>query len=1009
MTDNDGKYSLSVPNDTAVLVFSYLGFRTQEVKVGGRSVIDVILEDEMESLDEVVVVGYGTVKKANLTGAVDQVKGSVMESRPITSVTQALQGMIANLNITTTTDANYGGGAPGAKMNINVRGVTGITGTSGQSAASPLIVVDGIQGQDINNVNPDDIESISVLKDAASSAIYGSNAPFGVILITTKKGRKNVKPTVSYSNNFGWAAPINIPEMVNSVQWAKLTNEATQHESNYDFVPASAVLRMQDYLDGKLTATTIPTANGREWAGYDPDFGNDNNDWFKVFLKTAAFAQQHNGSVSGGTANTDYYLGLGYMQKDGLYRYGDDSYNRYSLRTNLSSRITGWLTTNVRVSYTRGVTNSPNGPNDGGTIFHNIARLWPVMPLYNPDGRVGQHNWITVMEEGGRNILTEDMTVLTGETVITPVKGWSTTFNYTFNNGVNNRDRDILHTTAYRPNGEEYPGQNQYDYLTRWNSRDLRHTVNLFSSYERNIGDHYLKGMLGFSQESFANHFFQSTSGQGNLYSVEVPVFGAMYGNTPGVAEERYGYSSRGVFGRINYGYAEKYLLELNGRYDGSSRFLEDVRYKFYPGVSAAWVVSKEKFWKPVSGVADMFKVRASYGALGDISFLNSDNYSYPLYFYPFYPSLGTTPSTSSNWLYNGSRDAYITSPGIINTALTWVTSTTIDFGADAALFNNRLSATFDWYQRKSNDLVGPAEQLPAVVGASAPKANNASMTTRGFELTLSWKDRIGDFSYGIRATLADSKSVIDKFPNENKAIGNWYDGKTVGELWGFVTEGFYTVAEETAGISQDRQKAISGNTWRAGDIKYADLNGDGVITTGESTVADPGDRKIIGNSESRYTYGITLDAAWKGFDLNAFFQGVGKRDTWYSGNYFWGFQGHVWGHSLFTKHLDRWTPETPNAYFPNHYSNISKNQQVQTKYLQNAAYLRLKNLQLGYSIPGKTLSKIGISKLRLYVSGENLFTISKMIDWIDPDLASTNGKIYPLQRTWSLGLNLTF
>jgi hypothetical protein len=294
-------------------------------------------------------------------------------------------------------------------------------------------------------------------------------------------------------------------------------------------------------------------------------------------------------------------------------------------------------------------------------------------------------------------------------------------------------------------------------------------------------------------------------------------------------------------------------------------------------------------------------------------------------------------------------------------------------------------------------------------LGATPPKSNNARLTTKGFELTLGWRDQAGQVAYGVRATLADSKTVVNKFPNATKAFATWYDGKEVGEIWGYVTEGYYTPEEEAAGIDQDRQRAISGNRWRAGDIKYADLDGDGKVTTGKSTVDDPGDRKIIGNNTPRYTYGVTLDAAWKGFDASIFFQGVGKRDAWLAGNYFWGTAGHEWAHSFFTDHLDRWTPATQDGYFPNFYINNTKNQQPQTKYLQDASYLRIKNIQVGYSLPLQLLSMAGISRLRVYVSGENLATFTKLVKYVDPEFATTDGKIYPLQNTWSLGLNLTF
>lgn len=1008
-TDENGQFTLNVPEGSSLRI-TYIGYLSQTVKAADN--LTVILIENAETLNELVVVGYASVKKVNLTGAVDQIKGDVLENRPITSVAQALQGMIGNLNISSSTSYGAdGGGAPGARMSINVRGVTGLTGNNGSSSASPLFVVDGIQSQDINSISPDDIASISVLKDAASAAIYGSNAPYGVVLITTKQGQKGAKPKITYNANFGFASPFNLPTMLNSVEWAEMVNSIQQNTSGNNFIPDEAMQRIYDFYEGKRKETTRPTANGQEWASYDNDFGNDNVDWFKAFYKNRSFLQQHNVGLTGGAENVTYYIGAGYNYKDGLYNYGNDSYNRYNIRGNLSSSVNKWLTTNFRGAFTKEITDSPSVANAGsGGVMHDIARTWPIIPLLNPDGHYARQNYITVMEEGGRITKNNNTTVITGEALIHPLTGWNTTVNYTYTNYNNIYERNELATVAYRPNGESYGGQRTRDNLTRQNGDHEQHTLNAFTSYEKQLDAHYLQGMVGYAQELY-KHRYVSASNSGLLYSGNVPSLGSMYDNTPSVSEERATYATQGVFGRINYNYQEKYLLELNGRYDGSSRFLKNVRSHFYPGVSAAWVVSKEKFAESLSPYVDLLKARFSYGSLGDLTFLNSGNFSYPLYYYPFYPSLGATAATGSNWIFNGNRLPYISSPPIINDVLTWVTSTTVDVGLDVSVLRSRLTATFDWFRRNSDDIIGPAEQFPAVLGTAAPKANNASLETNGFELTLGWRDRINDFSYSIRATLSDSKSVVKKFPNETRAINTWYEGATVGDIWGFETEGYYTEAEETAGIDQNRQKAINGSTWVAGDIKYKDLDEDEVITYGKSTVDDPGDRKIIGNNTPRYLYGFTLDADWKGFDVSLFFQGIGKRDAWISSNYFWGNISNVWQISLFDVHKDRWSESNPTGYFPRQYfdGRASKNQQAQTRYLQDASYLRFKNLQIGYTLPEQLSDKAGINRLRLYISGENLATFTNLLKTVDPEFATSDGKVYPLQSTWSLGVNLSF
>ncbi|MDR0414867.1 MAG: TonB-dependent receptor [Prevotellaceae bacterium] len=1019
MTDGSGGYAISVP-DGATLVFSFLGMTTREEPVDGREHIDVTLGEDAHNLDEVVVVGYGSVKKTNLTGSTDQLRSEVLESRPITSVAQALQGTLANLNISAATGADAaGGGAPGAKMNFNIRGVTGLDNATGVAiTASPLFVIDGVQGGDINAVNPDDIESISVLKDAASAAIYGSNAPYGVVIVTTKKGKKDTKPTVTYGANFGWASPINLPTMLGSVEWAELYNEANRNAKGQDYFDASIMQRIRDYANGVITTTTIPSPTSIDrWASYDNGTGNDNINWFKVFYKDFAFNHQHNLGVSGGAERITYYFGLGYARKNGMYAYGKDSYSRYNLRSNLSSDITGWLTANLRTAFTRGVTDTPSGASKDavyvGGYSHEIARRWPVIPLYNPDGHISEASGVMQMTDGGRNATTDNTATLTGELVVTPLKGWDATFSYTFSgNHIANED-NILHMTAYAPNGNPYQLRNT-DVLNRTNERYEQHTINAFTSYERELGRHYLKAMVGFAQENHHIYSLASSSGAGNLFVVDVPAMSAIYDNTPDNSEARATFSSRGVFGRINYGYAERYLLELNGRYDGSSRFLSGVRFKLYPGVSAAWVISRENFWtRSIESWVNLLKIRASYGSLGDQGFLGKN-------YYPFYPSLNAQAATGvyNKWLFNGNRYSYISYPDMINTSLTWITSTTINAGLDVGAFRNRLTAAFDYYRRSSDDLVGPAEQLPAVLGAKAPQTNNASLLTTGFELTLSWRDRAGKVAYGARATLADSRSVVKKYPNENKAIDSWYNGAKLGDIWGYVTEGYYTQSEISADPSlQLRQREIY-SKWTAGDIKYADLDGDGFVTEGSRTLGDHGDLKIIGNNTPRYTFSFMLDAAWKGFDVSCFLQGVGKQDAWMDGetnNYFWGIIGvknSEFQSSPFTIHRNRWTPENPGGYYPKYYmgEESSKNTKPQTKYLQDASFLRIKNVQLGYTLPGSLLHRARISKIRVYVSGENLATFTSLPKTIDPEFANTSaGKVYPLQRVWSCGLSLTF
>lgn len=1028
ITDIDGSFTLNAPVGSTLLV-SFLGYKAEEIAIGNKTTFNIKLRDDNQTLDEVVVVGYGSVRKANLTGAVDQINSKILEDRPVTSVAQALQGAIGNVNIMSSTDNTIdGGGSPGAKMSFNIRGVTGLDGTNKFKSAEPLFVIDGIQGGDINSINPDDIESVSVLKDAASAAIYGSSAPYGVVLITTKQGKKTAKPTISYSTNMGWSNPINLPTMMNSVEWAELMNEAKQNASGVDFISEENMQRIKDYYEGKITTSTVANPGRKgvtSYASFD-NFGNglsnDNINWYDVFFKSGAFAQQHNLSVQGGSETTNYYVGIGYNSKEGILRYGTDSFDRYSVRGNISSIINKYVTANIRSSFTKGINDAPANTSDDN-FMQLIAQRWPIIPLHGFDGTFTDISRVDYYQKGGRKTTTNNLLTMTGELVITPLKGWDATVNYTYSSNNIVVEKNKTHFTTNDAFGVPYyvpswnsDGFDEYsrglDQLTRERIDEERQTFNAFTSYEFNTNGHYFKGMVGFAQEKL--HYYKMTANSGNvtLYNTDLPTFETLYYNTNGQSigePEKKTLTTRGVFGRINYSFEDRYLFEFNGRYDGSSRYMKDKRFKFYPGVSGAWIISQEKFWNnSMSSVLDFLKFRVSYGALGETG---GDNY------YPFYPNLKTTAATSSNWLFNGTRYSSLSFPSLVDPNITWVTSATIDFGLDFVTLNNRLSVNFDWYQRNSKDVIGPAEALPSVLGVPAANTNNAALRTRGFEITLGWRDRINSIGldYGVKATLADSKTVVTKYPNPNKLISRWYEGATIGDIWGYVTDRYYMVGETIDQNEQGNDKG-PGKNWKPGDIKYKDLDGDNIITRGDETVDNPGDKKIIGNSRPRYTFGLTLDAAWKGFDISLFFHGVGKRDAWMGtdgpGN-FWGTPNSEWQANFLTIHHDRWTPENPNGYFPKYYlggGENAKNMQQQTKYLQNAAFVRFKNFQVGYTFPKTLLNKVGFERLRVYVSGENLATFTNFVETMDPEFAGANrGLTYPLQRTWSLGLNLSF
>jgi len=986
-----------------ILTASYIGFETQSltdytVNPTSNSSITIKLKSSTQTLDQVVVVGYGTQKRENLTNSVSTISGQVLENRPLTRISQGLQGMVAGLNIT----SNTGGGSPDATQNINIRGYTGPDATG-----APLIIVDGVQGGDINNINPDDVESISVLKDAAATAIYGSSAPYGAILVTTKKGKKNQKATITYNNSFNWAQPINLPTMLNSLKFSELYNEVATNAGLSPVFTQEVLDRIKAYYDGATKDETVANAQGTAWQSYEA--GNANNDWFKIYFKDNSFSQQHNLGVSGGSDKTTYYVGAGYNFKNGMYRFGNDNFKRYNIRANVSTNISSWLTFNFRSSYSKSLFDTPDpysGRTGGGygAYMHQIARKWPTVSLFNPDGNYSDQSDVLLHLEGGRDKKTTDQPMITGELIFTPLKDWNITANYTFDGSVAETQNFLKTVYSYRPDGIAVPiGSTSPNNFSRSSERNEHQVVNLFTSYEKQIKKHYFKALGGFTSE--LTNYSTFSAGNSNLYSNDLPALSLTYGTAPSNSDQSRSLAVAGYFGRLNYSFANKYLVEFNGRYDATSRFLANKRWKFSPGVSAGWNVDREKFWAALKPTINAFKIRGAYGSSPDQLFLGSPSVAT---WYPFYPSLATVRPTATTWFFNNIQEAAVSQPPLVNTDLTWVTQTSYGIAADMGLLTNRLNLTFEYFVREAKDFAGPAMVLPALLGTGVPTINNAAIQNKGFDLTIEWRDRIGtDFGYSFRGVLSDYKGKVTDYNNPTNNLGTFYVGKQLGEIWGYITDGYYT--DETA--KNPIPTSFWSGRWTAGDIKYRDLDGNKIIDNGDNTLSKPGDRTVIGNSTPRYQYSFTLNADYKGFDLMMFFQGIGKRDAWVSSNYFWGFVGNQYQSSPFTVHLDRWSPETPNGYFPKAYMNSenNKNTQTQTKYLQDASYLRFKTLQLGYTVPKSILTKLGMQRLRFFANAENLATFTKLLKTMDPELSINDAKIYPLQRTYSLGLNVTF
>ena len=1003
-TDLDGQFSITVPDSKSVLVFSFIGYKTQEITVGSQKELRVTLREDLQLLDEVVVVGYGTQKKVNVTGSVSVVNPDIIENRPITNVSQALQGVVPGLNFSVNSS---NGGALNSSMNVNIRG----SGTIGSgSQAAPLILIDGIEG-DMNSLNPNDIASISVLKDASSSSIYGARAAFGVILITTKTG-KSGRTSVSYLGNLRLSSAIQVPNIMDSYKFAQYFNRASTNDGQSPVFSDEMMSRILAYQRGELKEGTTANPNTGRWRDYDG--ANANTDWFKEQYKSSVPAHEHNVSISGGGEKMTYLVSGNFLDQNGLIRHGGDNLKRYSINSRITAKLSDYVDLNYNVKWIRNDYDRPSYMTP--LFYHNIARRWPTNPVYDNNGFIMDGMEVLQMKDGGRNKEQKDELYNQIQFIFEPIKNWRI-----YTEGNIRTLNKFTHWDVLPIYGHDVKGN---PFLTSWDGRAAGQTqisenaykenfltTNIYTDYTKDLeSGHNFKVMGGFNAEVMKT---RNVWGQKDgLISPEVPTLNTATQNQKtggGYAE----WAVAGFFGRLNYNYKERYMAEVNLRYDGSSRFLSDKRWTVFPSFSLGWNIAQEDFFGNLSDYISTLKLRGSWGQLGN---MNTDAW------YPFFQSM-PIGTQSGGWIVdNGVRPNTSSAPGIVSGDMTWETVESWNIGLDWAALNNRLTGSFDYFKRTTKNMIGPAPQLPSILGTSVPKVNNSDMESYGFELEVGWRDKIGDFSYGARFVLADNQQKITRYPNETGNIDTWYTNKMDGTIWGYQTIGIAKSDEEMnahlATLPNGGQNAI-GSNWAAGDIMYKDINGDGKIDAGSSTLTDPGDRTIIGNSTPRFKYGLTLEAAWKGIDISIFFQGVAKRDYMLGGAYFWGATGGMWQSVAFKEHWDFFRPEGDplganlDSYYPRTlFSSGDKNQRTQSRYLQDASYLRLKNLQIGYAIPTMMSQKIGLQHVRIYMSGENLWTKSDISGVFDPELLGGDwgaGKTYPLQRTISFGVNVNF
>lgn len=1039
VTDFDGNFSLQVPNGS-VIVFSYIGFLPQELTATDTGIMNVTLSEDTGMLDELVVVGYATMKKRDLVGAVEQIGSDVIANRPTANLARSLQGEVAGLNI------SFIDGKPSRSTSLNVRGETSI-GAGG----STLILIDGVEGN-LNSVNPQDVESVSVLKDASSTAVYGARGAFGVVLVTTKSPDKG-KPVLNYNGSFSINRRTVVPDMVtNSLDWLDWWIDSYNGYYNYSrsilnhidsTVPYTdqihQMLRDRENDPSLTKVTALEGHNQFGWAYLD------NTDWYDLFYKDQHLSHEHNISVSGGGEYSDYYISGRFYDTDGIYKIGNENYNRYDLRAKGSLMLRPWLKITNNTSFSSVNDYQPKHPRNNFNIQRALNHVgYPLSTIKNPDG-----TWTTAAAITGyasfsegtsyrdddqlylRQKLSADIDIIKDKLMLQA----DYSYNYTNRKRV---DVQVPVEFSKTPGVILYESASagaklqQVDYNTHYQS------ANTYLTYTPSLGrNSSLTALIGWNVEN--QKYETLTVSRADFITTSKPSFSLMNGVSSDPVSGGNEWSYMGGFYRLNYSYLGRYLAEISGRYDGSSKFPSNTQWGFFPSASLGWRISDEPWMAWSNDIMENAKIRISAGSMGNG---NVSPYSY---------TSEMSISTANNIVLGGALPSYTSVGSIVPVSLTWEKSTTYDLGLDMDLFNNRLSFTGDIYQRNTTDMYTQSVNLPSVYGTGPPKGNNAAMKTNGWEISIQWRDEAElagkRFNYSVKGMLWDSKSEITKYANETGTLGtvgnyianggspSYYPGMTVGEIWGYTVEGLFKDQEDINNSAIHDFVQASDKVTRPGQVKFADLDGNGFIDPGNFEVNNHGDLRIIGNKSSRYNFGLNLSSNWNGFGLSLFFQGVGKKD-WYPGSdagYFWGKYGRPFfsfiptihtGEDVYREELNNWD----SAYWPRittYQSNGNRNwtkalEIPNTRYIQNAAYIRLKNIQLDYSFNKSISNKIGFQAINVYLSAENLFTLTPLHKYapnFDPEglsydtdfEASADGYTYPMLKSMTMGLNLTF
>ncbi len=1023
-TGPDGRFTIAnVAEGSHEVQVRMIGYgvlqRTVTVANGQIATVNFQLSRQAVVLDEVVAVGYGTQKRGSLTGAVDQIGSQALENRPMSNLTQGLQGLIPNVNI------RLLDGRPTQAPRINIRGTTSI----GQGG-SALVLVDGVEG-DPSLVNPNDVESVSVLKDASAAAVYGARGAFGVLLITTKKPPKDGF-NITYESKFGQRTPT-VPAgyVTDGYTYAKMFNESFfNFEGTFPQNVNKTQAFSQQYLtefQKRTTDASLPTVV----VGPDGQYVYyASTDWYGLLYKSQTPTTEQSLSVSRSADKASFLLSGRYLDQPGLIRYSSDDYRLLNMRATGTVQLYPWLQMNNNLVVSNRKYFNPLNVGEGGGIWRNIAdEGHPSEPMLNPDGTLTWSGAYTVGDyyygKNGSDLTRNQVRNTTGLTATLFDNKFKLNGDFSFQNTADNEKRRRVEIPYSRAPGViEYLGTATND-LRNLNDKGNYLATNLYGDYGRLFGDrHAVNVVLGTNYEQ--STFDRLDVTRNGLIFPDAENINLALGQSITTGGNYEKWAILGTFYRLNYNFDERYLLEFNGRYDGSSKFPTNQRYAFFPSVSAGWRPSREGFWKVSDKLISDMKFRASYGSMGNG---NINAYTFNELF----------NITKSGRILNGIQPQYTGAPVVLPDGLTWETVTTRNAGMDLDMLAGRLQFTGDVYSRRTTNMYTIGQTLPATFGATSPRGNYADMKTNGWEGMLSWQDHFAvksrPLNYNVRFTLSDYKAEILKYNNPNRFLNDFYVGQQIGEIWGYITEGFFSSTDEIAKhADMSLFRSHSSGKLQVGDIMLQDLNGDGKVTPGLNTVTDPGDRVIIGNTTPHYSYGVSLGGSYGNVSLSSFFQGVGKQD-WYpspESNSFWGQYNRPYGlvPSWQLKPGMIWSADNPNSFLPRYASRLSNNaagvlRSAQSKYVMDASYLRLKNMQVGYTLPDRFSSRIGGRSARLYLTGENLWTWSPLYKYADnidvenatapsdqfanPGGNSGDGYNYPMLRSYNIGVTVSF